>query len=103
MSTLTDLKLWLQDVCTPNQYIEHNQDTEKRVRITLYTQSYCYTITAHQRNNRTGYLGCIATCRKIRIGEDWSWSCDLPDGPFSKETWDYIKDAIIKNELLQIF
>ena len=44
----------------------------------------------------------MVDCRKPRAGEDWTRGNDLPDGPYSYETWIKIKNAIIKKELVKI-
>jgi hypothetical protein len=38
----------------------------------------------------------------MRAGEDWVRGNDLPDGPFSKETWDRIIYAIVRYELVKL-
>ena len=47
----------------------------------------------------SGYLGCGVTSRKNRVGEDWVRGSDLPDGGYSKETFDMIIRAIVRYEL----
>ena len=48
------------------------------------------------------YLGCIASARTVRPGEDWTRGNDLPDGPFSKETFDDIMRAVVAYELVAL-
>jgi hypothetical protein len=49
-----------------------------------------------------GYLGCIASCRKPRVGETWHRGSDLADGPYSKETFFKIIGDIVSLELKTI-
>ena len=49
-----------------------------------------------------GYLGCIASSRRWRAGEDWHRGSDLPDGPFTEETWRRVLAAIVSYELVDV-
>jgi hypothetical protein len=49
-----------------------------------------------------GYLGCIASSRRWRAGEDWHRGSDLPDGPLTEETWRSILAAIVSYELVDV-
>jgi hypothetical protein len=66
----------------------------------IYTATYKYTITARAPKGDRGYLGCIASARMPRAGEDWTRGNDLPDGPFTIETWHRILTAILAFELV---
>lgn len=46
-----------------------------------------------------GYLGCVVSTRKSRVGEDWNRGSDLPDGKYSKKTFDSIVKRIVAYEL----
>jgi hypothetical protein len=74
----------------------------ERVVVYIYTDSHCYSIVAIDNFERDGYLGCQASTRKPNAGEDWVRGNDLPDGPFNRETWQKIKDAIIGYELVEL-
>lgn len=69
----------------------------------LYTSSHKYHIHAIDRIQNTGYLGCTASCRKEKPGENWFRGSDLADGPFTRETWQKIKNDIISHELQKIY
>ncbi len=73
-------------------------------RLTIFTEKHSYGIAlfppAPHREN--GYMGCIASCRAPYPGEDWTRGNDLPDGPYSDETWHSILAGIIAYELLPI-
>lgn len=73
------------------------------VRIFLYTDSNGYSIRIKPKTkDYDGYLSCVAISRKPRTGEDWNRGNDLPDGPYSKETWTRIVRAILGYELVAI-
>ena len=76
-------------------------DINKPEIIKIYTHDYTYTITARNIDDDS-YLGCTASIRKPRAGEDWFRGRDLPDGKFNMETWGRIKDAILANELVKV-
>jgi hypothetical protein len=63
----------------------------------ICTAEHRYSISAHPT-----YLGCIASATRERPGEDWTRGNDLPDGPFCRETWEKIKNAIIRYELVKL-
>ena len=68
-----------------------------RVRATICTQAHTYSIYATPT-----YLGCGARSRVVRPGEDWLRGNDLPDGQFSRETWDRIVAAMTRYELVAL-
>jgi hypothetical protein len=67
----------------------------------IYTETHKYRITAIDRDD-DGYLGCGATVRKRRPGEDWDRGNDLPDGDFTVETWNKIIKGIVNYELIKL-
>jgi len=76
----------------------HNTDRHaNHVSYVIYTKQHSYSISATPT-----YLGCIASTMFYRPGENWTRGNDLPDGKFSRETWEAIKDAIIRYELAKI-
>lgn len=90
---------WDRDVLVTDD--EASGDGASSVHLTLYTATNLYHIKACQAPGKS-YLGCIAATRKPRAGENWTRGNDLPDGPFSKETWDKIIAAIVGYELVKI-
>jgi len=66
-------------------------------RIQLYTQRHCYFFVV-----KDDYLGCMASSRKPRPGEDWTRGNDLPDGKFSLETLRAIMGAVVFYEALVV-
>ena len=70
----------------------------------LYTETNRYSISAVARSDpyERGYLGCIATSRKPRAGEDWHRGNDLADGPLHPDTWRRILADIVSYELVRV-
>jgi hypothetical protein len=102
------LEKWLKEICWDyEKYIKIATDggegTDKGYKyerhVYFYTDSNEYCIYAVDRSDEEGYLGCISNSRKIRAGESWRRGNDLPDGPFTYETWQKIKDGILRYEL----
>jgi hypothetical protein len=76
----------------------HNTDRHaNHVSYVIYTVRHSYSISATPT-----YLGCIASTMFYRPGENWTRGNDLPDGKFCRETWEDIKDAIVRYELAKI-
>lgn len=81
---------WAQDV---------RGATNQTVRI--YTDNNVYSIHARWGCSRT-YLGCTASSRKPRAGEEHTRGSDLADGRFTYETWFSILADIVSYELVPI-
>jgi len=89
---------WDRDV----EVVEHDTTKDgESVRIRIYTETNSYSISACLAPGKS-YLGCIASSRKPRAGEDWTRGNDLPDGEFWEETWRKILAAIVGYELVKI-
>lgn len=76
---------------------------ENRFRCIFYTNNHKYSISGYvpieaDKDNK-GYLGCVASTRKPRPGEDWTRGNDLPDGNYSKQTFDKIVRGILGYEI----
>ncbi|KKM97264.1 hypothetical protein LCGC14_1169880 [marine sediment metagenome] len=65
--------------------------------IKLFTNDYIYSIRVTPT-----YLGCQATTRKPRPGEEWNRGSDLPDGKFGWEVLQKILGAIVFYEAKDI-
>ena len=74
--------------------IEHHED---RLQVYIFTATHRYSIGAAEN-----YLGCIASTRMPRAGEDWDRSNDLHDGPFGHLTWEGILQDILAYELEEL-
>jgi len=109
-SKLELLDQWLKELVYPGKvcnFIEEDSgQSEPGVETTrnfcFYTEKHQYFITAVERNKGDGYLGCQVNARKARAGEDWLRGNDLPDGPFTRATWDKIINAIVCYELVRL-
>jgi len=77
---------------------QERPDGHSVFRVRIYTFTNKYSIAASPPD----YLGCIASARKPRAGEDWTRGSDLADGPFSRETWDKILTDIVAYEVVKI-
>lgn len=73
-------------------------NTPERFSIYLYTDTHVYHITT----TSSGYLGCTASTRKARPGEEWTRGNDLPNGRFSEYTLQSILGAIVGYELKEV-
>ena len=82
----------------------YDEETNARmVRVNLFTSTHRYGITAiNARGNSSSYLGCIAYCRAPYAGEEHIRSSDLADGKLTEETWQEIKDDILRHELVNM-
>jgi len=70
----------------------------------IYTETHCYRIYGNKpygnsKRKFNGHLGCIGSTRKNRVGEDWNRGNDLPDGKYSKKTFNSIVKRIVAYEL----
>jgi hypothetical protein len=106
----TELVEWLKEIVPFSKldlYVRKtregfNHDPEagrhdNHVSYIICTDNHRYSISA-----TPWYLGCIASTTFYRPGEDWTRGNDLPDGPFSYQTWLHIKDAILRYELVKL-
>lgn len=101
-SKIDQVKMWLGDFARagPNRaQVELDtggwNNNEWYFKVRLYTAAHIYTISAIDRHDQVGYLGCMASCRYPLLGEHWRRGNDLADGPLIRETWEKIKDDII--------
>ena len=88
--------------------LEHSDssDNDGTYQFRIYTNDNSYSIVARtydrtKPGNRS-YLGCIASSRKPRAGEDWTRGNDLADGDISEETWNQILADIVSYELVVV-
>ena len=92
------LVIWLERFSrfSPKK-IEVAQNSESRFIIKLYTDRNVYAIGVSNT-----YLGCTASNRTPRPGEEWTRGNDLPDGNFLEETFIRILGAILFYEAKDI-
>ncbi len=120
-----DLKEWLQEISrygnTDNTCLIFFNKTNKKgfglvtpsemqksVVVQFFTNNWEYIIRANNKilnydKDRpelfSSYLGCTASERKAKVGENWVRGRDLRDGKYSKETWNKIVCDIVSNEI----
>jgi len=102
------LKEWFDELLrgySQDLYIENiggqGSPEETKYLYNFYTDNYKYYIVALVREDHD-YLGCQVSCRKPYAGENWHRGNDLPDGPFTRETWLRILNGIVRYEMVQI-
>ena len=107
LKEFTELYDWLKELSLYRKiedsiYIHDYKKGEIRLRI--FTKDHYYTIVAKipTEERPSGYLGTYGQVRKARAGEDWTRGSDLPDGSYSRETWDNFKNALISYELVKV-
>lgn len=121
MATTEDFLAWLQrdlrragGIKKAVEIILQPIDSSLRpvgVRLCIYTDTNRYAITAtdpvpagarEDQPAQSGYLGCIATNRKSRAGEEWHRGNDLADGPLEESTWRTILADIVAYEVVRV-
>jgi hypothetical protein len=103
------LDKWLKELVFPGDVKDFIQEDsgkgspeEVTRRFYFYTGEHKYFIVAIERSEGKSYLGCQVSTRKMRAGENWTRGNDLPDGDFTKKTWDDIIQAIVRCELVKL-
>ena len=89
--------IWTRDVEV--SHLE-SYDGSEAVTVYIYTNTNKYSIRAVVGDK--SYLGCVASARTPRAGEDWTRGNDLPDGKFCQETFDNIMKAIVGYEVVKV-
>ncbi len=109
MATLKDFDNWLSGLVRFGRADDHiegfdgpSSPGEAKRTIRIYTDTNFYNISAIERDGKDGYLGCVASGRKPRAGEDWHRGSDLADGPLTEETWQRILGDIISYEMVKV-
>ena len=91
---------WLKEIVPHSgnlgYYIKETPSKHFDMGLLLFTDTHIYHISA-----KKGYLGCTSSTRKHRAGEDWTRGGDLPDGKFNRKTWEAIKNAILRYEIVK--
>lgn len=75
---------------------------ERRFRISIYLGDQRYSFSVSIKKEGKNYLGGTASTTYYRPGENWTRGSDLPDGEFSKETFDAIIKAILGYQFRRI-
>ena len=110
LTKMDELDQWLKELVYPGKVKDFIEEVSGKANkneiereICFYTENYCYFIYAIERlDDKDSYIGCQVNARKKRAGETWHRGNDLPDGVFSKETWNKIIYAIVNYELVKL-
>ena len=98
MNEKEQLQAWFSEAkfARPERFRFSEEDSGQG-RVIFCTRAHTYSI-----HFTAGYLGCVASSRTVLPGEDWTRGSDLPDGSFSRETFDEIIKAIVAYELVDL-
>jgi hypothetical protein len=103
LDTVRDTLLgWLKEIATRHGSLEEHVREDGRPGTGHLRYIFCTGDNTYYIHATPTYLGCGANSRRTRAGEDWHRGSDLPDGPFSRKTWEAIKDAVIAYELVRL-
>ncbi len=106
MNWTEQFKEWIESLCRyghePLRYVLWDPERIEegplvKLWAKVFTDRYVYRISATANSLCSG-----ASARKPRAGETWTRGRDLPDGPFSEETWQEIVLAIVRYELVEL-
>lgn len=110
-SLRSQLRTWLKEIC-PKQNVEDycqvlaESKNPEVLKARIYTHDYRYTIFATEKGvDKIPILTCSALQRKSLAGLDSFTGhlyADLVDGKFCRVTWELIKAAILRFELVKI-
>ena len=101
------LHKWLEELSRYRKledYIYISDYKKGEIRVKIFTKDHYYTIVAKLPNDKkpNGYLGTYGNCRKPRAGEEWTRGNDLPDGSYSRETWEAFIASLVSYELVKV-
>jgi len=120
MATIEEFKAWVArdlnykttDICDSVEVVEQSGQgsiggvAHEELAIRIYTANNWYHLRVSQHTNEdgdiSGYLGCEASSRIPRAGEDHHRGNDLPDGMLTEETWQRILAAIVSYEMVKV-
>ena len=101
---------WLPEICRRGRVEDLVQTSgeaipggERSQSYEFFTETHSYYIRAIVRPDGRTYLGCTTGVRKPRAGVNHAGGSDLPDGPFTRETWDKIVRAIVGYEMVPLY
>ena len=104
----SQLRDWLAEICPkgkPEDYCQIMADSAapEVMKVRVFTHDYRYSIfVTEQGIDKMPMLACTASRRKSLAGLTQHLYADLVDGKFSRVTWDLIKAAILRFELVKI-
>ena len=101
MDEKKQLQEWLEEFVRygvePLRRLRFSVTDDHRGKVIFCTAMHTYAIVFSHT-----YLGCVASSRTERAGENWTRGSDLPDGTFSRETFDKIMQAIVAYEMVDL-
>lgn len=106
MYTLQDLKQWASKIgkhASIENVCFRSDQPDSKLHFYIYTDTNSYSIVGSVEDDGHTYLGCTASSRKPRAGEDWTRGSDLADGDLSLETWNSILGDIVAYELVRVY
>ena len=94
------LQEWLEEVISygvePLRRLRFKEE-DGRGSVIFCTGTHSYHLSFTET-----YLGCTASSRTQCPGESWTRGSDLPDGKFSRETFDEIIRAVLAYEVVDL-
>lgn len=93
------LEEWLKDIAIWGRSKDRFRFSEKDGRGSVI---FCSATHTYHLSFTDTYLGATVTSRIARPGEGWLRGNDLPDGAFSRETFDKIIRAVAAYELVPL-
>lgn len=93
---------WLAEIVpggNVTKYVKEGEPDADYWSFLIYTERYRYRINVKKDGT---YMGAFLGSQVREPGEDWLRGNDFPDGPISQETWDAIKNRIIRSLLLPL-
>jgi len=111
-SLRSQLRTWLKEIC-PKENVEDycqimaDSAAPEIVKVRIFTHDYHYSIYATERSDepetlQKALLSCEATRRKSLAGLTEHTYAHLVDGQFTRATWELIKAAILRFELVKL-
>ncbi len=98
---------WLREICpkqNADDYCQIMTDSTNpaTMKVRLFTHDYRYTIIVTAKTDDEIWLSCSSLRRKSLAGLTDHFYANLVDGQFSQVTWELIKVAILRFELVKI-
>ena len=107
MDKVEQLKQWFEEILPGEGNVDRYVQEEELldgggVKFRIFTGKHLYAIVAKDREEDDGYLGCVLDTRMPRAGERHTRGRDKADGSFTRETWEAIKNDIVRSEVVAL-
>ena len=100
MDEKKQLQEWLEE------FIRYGVEPLRRLRFSVVDHGgkaiFCTAMNTYAIVFSHTYLGCVASSRTERAGENWTRGSDLADGAFSRETFDHIMRDVVAYEMVDL-